>query len=89
MNREFAFKEVLLEIEPEDKAGFSNAGNKDGEKRIIEAKVLAVGNATSGFYKPGDKVLVHDSILIQRNHKYFNKNERMVDMENQIICRIT
>lgn len=86
-NKEFGFKEVLVKVKLEVDAEFTKDSSQTNRK-IIEAEVLSVGNMTSKFFKPGDKVLVFEDLLIQRNHPYFEKDERVLEMENQIICRI-
>lgn len=85
--KQFGFKEILLKYTENKDAQFTNTSANNG-KEIVEAEIVAVGEGTSGFYKAEDKVLVHKEMLIERKHKYFAQDERMLDNEQQIICRV-
>lgn len=87
MNKEFGFKEVLLRYQENKDAEFTQNSNKEKES-IVEVEILALGKDSKGFYNIGDKVLIHKGSLIERKHKYFSSDERMIDNEMQIICRV-
>lgn len=85
--KRFGFTEVLLKY-VEDKDATFTSSSTNNSNIIVECEILARGAGTSGFYKVGDKILVHKEMLIERKHKYFSQEERMLDNEKQIICAV-
>lgn len=56
-------KNILIKLAPKDEKVGSILVEKKHQQRDPVAEVIAVGGGTSGFYQPGDKVVIHEGAI--------------------------